>query len=379
MWRVAIHHQWWLARGDSDPLGLPPLLRLLARLQVSGSIAAAARDIGMSYRGAWGLLRDFESAVNASLVIKTRGRGTQLSPLAEKLLWAEQRVAARLSPTLESLASELESELEALIVPTRVGIRINASHGFAVAALVEALNQRQLPVELKYRNSTEAVAALARRECDFAGFHVAVGPYQSASVQPYRQWLDAKQHILIQLAVRTQGLLVARGNPHQIQGLKDLARPELRFVNRQVGSGTRMLLDLLLAQQGVSPAAINGYANAEFTHAAVAAFIASGMADVGFGLETAARRFQLDFLPLLQERYFFACEANALRAQATRGVVELLRSEEMRKVINALPGYDGAATGQVLDVEAAFTDQRKRGAPRKNTQLGRRLQTDRRS
>lgn len=376
MWRVAIDHQWRLARGEGEPLGLPPLLRLLARLQASGNISAAARDAGMSYRGAWGLLRDFERAFNASLVIKTRGRGTQLSPLAETLLWAEQRVAARLSPTLESLASELESELEALIAPTRVGIRINASHGFAVAALVEALSERQVPVELKYRNSTEAVAALARRECDFAGFHVAIGTNQAASVRPYLQWLDAKVHVLIHLAVRTQGLLVARGNPHQIDGLSDLARPELRFVNRQLGSGTRMLLDLLLAQHRVSPTAINGYANAEFTHAAVAAFIASGMADVGFGLETAARRFQLDFLPLLQERYFFACETSALHAQATRGVVELLRSEDMRKVIDALPGYDGAATGQVLSIVAAFTDQRSHGAQRKRAYPGRGLRTD---
>jgi len=354
MWRVAIHPEWRLARGDAVPLALPPLLRLLARVQTGGSIAAAAREIGLSYRAAWGLLRDFEQALNAPLVVKTRGQGTQLSALAEKLLWADRRVAARLSPTLESLASELESELEALIAPARSGIRINASHGFAVAALLELLNQRQVPVELKYRNSTEAVAALARRECDFAGFHVAVGAHQAASVRPYLQWLDPEQHVLIHLALRTQGLLVARGNRNKIRTVADLARPELRFVNRQVGSGTRVLLDLLLAQQGIAPSSVNGYANAEFTHAAVAAYIASGMADVGFGLETAARRFQLDFLPLLRERYFFACGAAALRVPATRGVVELLRSDEMRNVINALPGYDGSDAGKVVGIKEAF-------------------------
>jgi len=374
MWRVSIHPEWRLARGDAVPLGLPPLLRLLARVQTGGSIAAAAREIGLSYRAAWGLLRDFEQALNAPLVVKTRGQGTQLSALAEKLLWADRRVTARLSPTLESLASELESELEALIAPVRSGVRINASHGFAVAALLELLNQRQVPVELRYRNSTEAVAALARRECDFAGFHVATGAYQVASVRPYLQWLDPEQHVLIHLALRTQGLLVARGNRHKIRGLADLARPELRFVNRQVGSGTRVLLDLLLAQQGIAPSSVNGYANAEFTHAAVAAYIASGMADVGFGLETAARRFQLDFLPLLRERYFFACHAAALRGPATRGVVELLRSDEMRNVINALPGYDGSDAGKVIGIKEAFTttpEKKTRPAKRARPAAGR--------
>ncbi len=354
MWRVSIEPQWRVAPGDGAPLPLPALLALLGAIQAGGSIAQAARAIGTSYRNAWGLLRDFERQFGAPLVVKHRGQGTRLSPLADKLLWADRRIAARLSPTLESLASELEGELSALLAPARLAVRINASHGFAVAALVDALNAHDVAVELKYRNSTEAVAALTRHECDLAGFHVACDAFQSASVQPYLQWLDPQRHRLVQLAYRTQGLFVPRGNPKRVRGIADLARDDLRFVNRQRGSGTRMLLDLLLADAGVRPQDINGYESAEFTHAAVAAYIASGMADVGFGLEAAARRFGLDFLPVLRERYFFACEAAALETAPLKLVLRILRSAAFRAAVDALPGYDGRITGIVVPVQQAF-------------------------
>jgi len=358
MWHVSIQPQWRVAHAGGRPLALPALLQLLGGIQASGSIAQAARAIGTSYRNAWGLLRDFEREFGAPLVIKSRGQGTRLSALADKLLWAEKRVAARLSPTLESLASELEGELESLLAPSRSSVRISASYGFAVAALVEALGKRDAAVDLKYLNSTEAVAALTRQECDLAGFHVACDRFQNASLQPYLQWLDPARHVLVQLAFRTQGLFVPRGNPNGVRSIADLARPELRFVNRQRGSGTRMLLDLLLAESKVSPRDIPGYETAEFTHAAVAAFIASGMADIGFGLETAARRFGLDFVPILRERYFFACDASAIERPALRLALSLMRSADFRAVVDALPGYDGRIAGTVVPVQHAFARSR---------------------
>jgi len=300
------------------------------------------------------VLRDVELELGAPLVTKLRGQGTRLAPLADKLLWADRRIAARLQPTLESLASELEGELEALLRPTRAALRINASHGFAVAALLEALNAHGFPVELKYRNSTEAVAALARTECDLAGFHVAEGELQSLSARPYREALDARRHVLILLAYRTQGLIVAPGNPKRIAGIEDLARPGVRFVNRQLGSGTRVLLDLLLKRHGIAPKAVRGFETAEFTHAAVAAYIASGMADSGFGLETAARRFKLDFLPVLRERYYFACDAAAIDRPELKEVLRLMRSSEFRSAVAAIPGYDGRSAGAIVSLEQAF-------------------------
>ena len=275
-----------------------------------------------------------------------RGSGTVLSPLAEKLLWADKRIAARLTPLLDSLASELQQELASVLPnPAPQVLRIHASHGFAVAALVAQLAQQGITVDVKYRGSTEAVAALARGECDLAGFHIPVGDLSAAAAASYTRWLNPKQHALLHLAYRTQGMFVARGNPRHIATLADLAQPGLRFVNRQHGSGTRVLLDLLLAGAGVDQGAILGYDSAEFTHAAVAAFVASGMADAGFGVETAARRFQLDFLPIIREQYFLGCRLDAVNTPVVRAAQEVMTSAAFKATIAALPGYDGALCG----------------------------------
>ena len=354
MFKVHIRPHWEISFHSEPPLDTASLLSLLVSVQDTGSIAQAAKSVKLSYRYAWGLLRAAETLFDAPLLETGRGRGTRLTPLAEKLVWADRRIAARLSPTLESLASELEVELGKMAAERLRMIRMDASHGFAVAALMVHLNKVDMPIELRYRNSTDAVAALSRRECDLAGFHVPTGPFQQAAVACYTRWLDPEQHCLIHLAVRHQGLFVARGNPLMIDSLADLTRRDVRFVNRQEGSGTRMLLGLMLDEAGISTDAIAGYNSAEFTHSAVAAYIASGMADVGLGVRTAAQRFNLDFLPLVRERYFFAIRTDALSDPLVRQFVTILQLPEYHARVNELTGYDAAETGTIMSLEQAF-------------------------
>ena len=339
---------------EAAPLDTAVLLELLVAIQQTGSIAQAAQTRGLSYRYAWGLLRDVENFFGQPLMDKGRGRGTVLTALAEKLIWADRRVTARLSPMLESLSNELEGELNKMATEQSRNVRLHASYGFAVAALLGHINQATLPIELRYRNSTDAVAALSRQECDLAGFHVPLGEFERPAVALYAQWLNPKTHCLIHLAVRSQGLFVAAGNPHGIHGLQDLSRSGVRFVNRQVGSGTRMLLELMLAGAGLPAKDINGFDDAEFTHSAVAAFIASGMAEVGFGVQTAAQRFGLEFIPLVQERYFFALPVAALQAPLVQQVIGMVQSDAYRAEVNALPGYDATDTGKILSLAQAF-------------------------
>jgi molybdate-binding protein len=308
----------------------------------------------LSYRYAWGLLRDGEKMFGEALMRTGRGRGTTLTPLAERLVWADRRIAARLSPMLESLASELEGEMNTMAADRLSRIRLSASHGFAVAALMALINQAELPVELNYRNSRDAVIALARRECDLAGFHVPIGPFQGSAFALYSQWLDSKSHCLIQLAIRTQGLFVAPGNPKNITCLQDLTKSGVRFVNRQEGSGTRKLLGLMLADANISITDINGYESAEFTHSAIAAYIASGMADVGFGVQTAAARFGLEFVPMLRERYFFALPIAAVEEPLIQSVLEIMRRPAYQAELNTLAGYEASDTGTILSLDAAF-------------------------
>ncbi|MFC3109018.1 substrate-binding domain-containing protein [Undibacterium arcticum] len=354
MFRVNIRPHWEISVDSEPPLDTAALLGLLLAIQETGSIAQAAKAVRLSYRYSWGLLRKTERLFGGALLDTRRGRGTQLTPLAQKLVWADRRIAARLSPTLESLASELESELGKMAADALRMIRMDASHGFAVAALMEHLNKVGLPVELRYRNSTDAVAALSRRECDLAGFHVPTGGLQQSAMQWYARWLDPTQHCLIHLAMRHQGLFVAPGNPMGIHELADLTRNNVRFVNRQVGSGTRMLLELMLSGAGLSPQHINGFHSAEFTHSAVAAYIASGMADVGIGVQTAAQRFGLDFIPLVRERYFFALPIASVDEPLMRQLIAILQSPAYHHAVNDMIGYDAADTGKILSLDEAF-------------------------
>ena len=352
--KLEIRPNWMLRHADGLTTSLPALLALLTGVQDLGSISKAAAQAGISYRHAWGLLREFNEQFGAELVHKVRGRGTVLSPLAEKLIWADKRISARLTPMLDSLASELQQELASVLADRPQALRMTASHGFAVAALVARLGAQGVDVDVSYRGSTEAVAALARGECDLAGFHLPVGEFEELAAATYRPWMDKRRHALIHLAFRNQGIFVARGNPRNIQSLADLARPGIRFVNRQQGSGTRVLLELLLAHHGVAAAQIAGFESAEFTHAAVAAYVASGMADASFGVETAARRFELDFIPIAREQYFLACEQKALASPMVQAAREVMASDAFRETLGALPGYDGARCGTLLRTDDFF-------------------------
>ena len=351
---IRLHPHWTVEPAQGAPLPTADLLQLLAAVQDSGSLAEAARALGWSYRHCWGLVRRAEAVFGAPLVVSGRGRGSGLTELALRLTWAERRVQARLAPLLESLASELGHELNRERASARPTPRIDASHGFAVARLVELLRGAGVGFELRYRSSLEAVAALARGDCDLAGFHVPVGEFEARALQRYRHWLRDDEHCLVHLAVRTQGLFVAAGNPKGIRGVADLARADVRFVNRPEGSGTRLLTELLLERAGLAPTQVRGFDDTELTHAAVAAYIASGMADVGLGVQTAAQRFGLHFIPLLRERYFFALPHAGLQREALAPVLALLASPACRAAIASLAGYHAAETGRVQRLGEAF-------------------------
>jgi molybdate transport repressor ModE-like protein len=357
MLKVHIRPHWEISVKGEAPLDTADLLGLLLAIQDTGSIAQAAKSVGLSYRYAWGLLRSAEGLFGEQLLQTGRGRGTSLTPLAQKLVWADRRIAARLSPTLHSLASELEAELGRSTASKLRTLRMDASHGFAVAALTGCIDRDALPLDLRYRTSTDAVAALARRECDLAGFHIPLGRFEAPTVAWYLRWLDPSQHCLVRVAGREQGLITARGNPLGLRGLADLARPEVRFVNRQAGSGTRMLLEMMLAADGPPLESINGYNSAEFTHSAVAAYIASGMADAGIGMRAAAAQFKLDFLPLVREHYYFALRIDAVDEPPMHQLLELMRDPSYYRLVAALPGYEASGTGELVSIAEAFSLQ----------------------
>jgi len=357
---IELKPEWTLRRSEGPSRSLGDVMRLLAAVQQEKNLSRACATQELSYRHAWGLIQTVGRALGGPLLHSVRGQGATLSPLGERLLRANERVTARLSPLLDTLASEIESEIREAIDHPHPAIRIHASHAFAVDALRDQLRKREVAVELKYCGSEDALASLAHGGCDIAGFHTPIGPLESAVLERWRRWLPPRGRVLINLVSRRQGILVATGNPRGISSLADLTRPGLRFVNRQAGSGTRVLLDLLLEHEGIDSRNIAGFENVEYTHAAVGAYIASGMGDAGAGDETAARLFGLDFVPLLQERYFLACRAEAIDSPAVQLVRDTLRSRELKARLTSMQGFGVSDCGRTLSVTEAYPQLEKR-------------------
>jgi molybdate transport repressor ModE-like protein len=364
MIKVTIKPHWSIQKeseqSDELPSRLPPkVIDVLTQVHTLGSVASAAKALEMSYRHVWELIRQGDAFFGRSLMLLERGRGSSLTPLGEKLVWADRRIAARLSPALDTLASELSAELDRLLTPTPESLRIEASHGFAVQTLNNLLSVQKVAHEIKYCASLEALAALKTGDCQLSGFHIPIGEFEAACVRHFLPWFDLTKHRVIQVATRRQGLIVAANNPKKIYALQDLTRNDVRFINRQAGSGTRFLLDVMLKKEGIDVAQIKGYEHSELTHAAVAAFVASEMADAAYGIETPARQFNLDFIPIQTERYFFLCDADSLTKDSVQALLKTLQSEAFKRAVNALPGYDAKLAGEILTLQDAFVSLRQ--------------------
>jgi molybdate transport repressor ModE-like protein len=356
MTRITIRPAWTFVSETGEKVD-PLLFELLAAIHDAGKLTLAAQHVKLSYRYAWELLERWERFFGAPLVRKQRGRGATLSVLGAKLLWAEQRSDASLFTQLENIASELNLEIGQALRETQTVLQLHASHGYAVEKLPALMHRHgHATIDLQYMGSSAALASLARSACDLAGFHVPEGDLAPVMWAQYARWLSARRHAIVRLVTRTQGIIVAKGNPLRIESIDDLVRPGVRFVNRQAGSGTRILFDALLAQRGIDARRIHGYDTGEFTHAAVAAFVASGMADAGFGVEPAARQFKLGFVPMIKERYMLACRQGSLRREPMRELIALLRGPEYRAMIEPVPGYALDDPGAVERVNAMMGD-----------------------
>jgi molybdate transport repressor ModE-like protein len=324
--------------GDVDTRRLLSLLTALLDTSALGKAAAAA---GMSYRAAWGLLRHCQERFGHDLVVMERGRGTRLTPFGESLV--EMDGAARAA--LGEVHALWETRMHGLLAPMLGGVpprlTLRASHDLALADWAE--HGRQVPADITWCGSEVALAALGRGECDVAGFHVpeAWTPGQLAGW--LKRWLKPNLHVCVPMMRRRQGLITARGNPLRLKSLADLAARGARMVNRQRGSGTRGLIDQLLLAADVDPAGIDGYAHEEFTHDAVAATVAGGTADAGFGIEAAAARYDLDFVPLVDERYGFALRRAVLATEPGQAFLRRLSGRTFRQRLSALPGYQALA------------------------------------
>jgi len=341
------------------------MMDVLHAVHEHGSISGASRALGLSYRHVWGLLRQWETDLGHELLVWERGQAALLSPIGQRLLMAERLVQARLGPQLESLKTDLERVFsQALDVEGAVAgheLVLYASHDHALTALqdfaaghtqVDRPRDSRLHLDLRFCGSVDAIRALNEGRCMVAGFHTQ--PFagaRSLSARTYRPLLRLGTHKIIGFARRTQGLIVAPGNPLRLRGLDDVARLQARYVNRARGTGTRLLIDELLAQHGLAPIDIEGYDHVEASHAAVAHAVASSAADTGLGTAYAAQQLGLGFVPLTDERYLIVCLKSALTTPAVQALIRTLRHPAWQSTLNAMPGYATDHCGDVASMK----------------------------
>ncbi len=328
------------------------LIGLLDAVREHGSISAAAQALGLSYRHVWGELKRWEVELGRALIVWEKGQPAHLSEFGAKLLWAERQAQARLAPQIEALRADLERTFAIAFDDEAHVLTFLASHDDALATLRDhAARTARLHLDVRFCGSVDAITALNQGRCVMAGFHI---PPQrdpgSLAQRTYQPLLQPGKHKLVGFARRSQGLIVAPGNPLHLATLRDVAAQRARFVNRAVGTGTRVLLDELLARDGINAGHIVGYGSGEPSHAAVAEAVASGAADAGLGIEPAARKRGLGFVSLIIEDYYLVCLKAALDEPAVQALLQVLRDELWQQQIGALPGYQPERSGEVLSL-----------------------------
>lgn len=244
--------------------------------------------------------------------------------------------------------SDLEVRLYRSLEEIDNTIFATGSHDITLDILAQFLYGAKRRLVAANVGSIAGLVALSRHEAHLAGAHLLDPETGEYNLTYVRQYLPDIPVRIIALVGRSQGLLIRKGNPKSIQSLSDLTRGDVTYVNRQRGAGTRVLLDYQLEKLGISRESIQGYQHQEYTHLAVGAAIASGRADCGMGIAAVTKSLDLDFIPLVDERYDLIIPEEYIGHSLLEPLFEVLEDVDFRKMVAALPGYDTAPMGKLI-------------------------------
>ena len=227
----------WRFHKEGSPETAVVMLGVLNEIRKTGKLTSAAKHAQLSYRHVWNLVEQWSEFFGVPLVETRRGKGTVLTAFGEKLVWAGERMQARLGPQLENLAQELVTEIKPFLHQRPSVIRVHASHGFAVSKLRELLDREPgIGVDLRYVSNQNSLLSLAQGACDLSGVHLPRGELRAQGIRACREWLDPREDRVISFVTREMGLMVKRGNPLKIashQGCRRsqsaLRQPRPRF------------------------------------------------------------------------------------------------------------------------------------------------------
>ena len=249
---------------------------------------------------------------------------------------------------------EEEEEVEVELYRDRDIIKNNiivtGSHDLVLDILRNELQENFTGYQLVSFNvgSMGGLIALKQKRTHCATAHL-LDPESGEYNFPYlNKILPEEELVVVNLTYREQGMIVKKGNPKKIKGLSDLSREDVKFINRQKGSGTRVWLDYSLKKEGIDPLTISGYFREEYTHLMVASAVAEGNADVGLGILSAARAFDLDFIPLAKERYDIIIPKEYYSSLKIQRLLDIIRTDKFKKKVLRMGGYDLSQSGKVL-------------------------------
>ncbi|MFM8667035.1 MAG: substrate-binding domain-containing protein [Betaproteobacteria bacterium] len=356
------------------------LFDLLHALESAGSIKAAAAALGQSYRHVWGSLRQWESVLGQELILWHKGRRATLTDYSQRLIYAERQARVRMTPHLEALRAELGQVWREAANSQLHFLNVAASHDLGMGRLQElATGQGLLHMKLRFTGSEQALRDLNEGVCEVAGFHVprlsqasevfkaALGPHlrpgEHKLISSHRRvlgWMTRREATPPKgagtAAAAAAGAETAVGaSAGGAGGWARLRLPGTRLVNRQPGSGTRLLLDHLLQEQGIAAERLDGYlSRIEHTHVAVAAMVAGGTADIGLGMQAVAADFGLNFEPLVEEDYYLVCLKERLDTEPVLRLRHLLAQPSWSQALQGLPGCAAERPGEILSLVQAL-------------------------
>ena len=298
---------------------------LLKEIGSGSSLVSASEKSGTSYRSAWGKMNDIEAALGMSLITRTKGHGSKLTELGEFLIQFIDQLQAGYLEHGSSYQDALFKEIKKIQKSESLKWKFLSSSD----SIIQRAAGEIKGFDLKIAGSGESLERLLNNEAHIAGYHVS----DAGSSKAIHHRLSKNDIEIYPVMKRTQGLIVKKGNPFQIRSIYDLLNRKIRFINRQIGSGTRLLLDTLLIEEGIDPSEVNGYIHEEFTHSAVANAILAGKADVGLGVKNIAIENGLGFIPLKDEIFFIAMHK------------EMVAQSEASKLIRKIRSYSGETPG----------------------------------
>ena len=261
----------------------------------------------------------------------------------------------RIAPEISGFSEGEKATVELLTTEKALRNRllVIGSHDLTVDLLASSVKERSeglITISSSNVGSMGGLFAVDKGIAHFAGSHLLdteTGDYNRSYI---RRYIKNTRVALLTLVHRWQGFMIAQGNPKSIQGIDDLTRPGIALVNRQAGSGTRILLDYELQRQGIDPAAIAGYRSEEYTHMSVAMAVKSGRADVGLGIMAAAKALDLDFIPVSRERYDLVIPVDLLKDERILLLLDIIRSRKFIDQALGLGGYEVEETGKLQEL-----------------------------